>query len=127
MSYQAPVVVTPPQTSETPSNELCENPAGYEYTCYNFDECKQYLNGYAAVVKERFVAQKDGWFIEDGDTQRVDINLYYEFEGIYMIGYIEATRHGKRVWMDVSTWVCDLELNLVEPPGTLGGWAEWEL
>jgi hypothetical protein len=127
MSYQAPVVGVSPQLSETPSNELCENPAGYEYICRSYGECKQYLNGYAAVVKERFMAQEDGWFIEDGDVQRVDINLFYDHENIYLIGYIEATRHGKRVWMDVSTWVCDIELNLVQPPGTLGGWAEWEL
>jgi hypothetical protein len=107
--------------------DVCQNPIGYEYICYSGDECREYLSGYAAMMKERFVAQDEGWFIVDGDTQRIDINLFYDHEGIYIIGYMVGTRHDKRVWIDVTTWACDIELNLVEPPGSLGGWAEWEL
>jgi hypothetical protein len=123
MSYQAP----PVKQEVTRPAAVCENPEGYEYICYNGGECRQYLSGYAAIMKERFMAQEDGWFIIDGDVQRVDINLFYDHEGIYIIGYMIGTRHGDRVWIDVTTWACDIELNLVEPPGTLGGWADWEL
>jgi hypothetical protein len=121
---------TPPVKQEVIKSkpaDVCQNPIGYEYICYNSAECRQYLSGYAAIMKERFMAQEDGWFIVDGDTQRVDINLFYDHEGIYIIGYMVGTRHGKRVWIDVTTWACDVELNLIEKPGTLGGWADWEL
>lgn len=125
MSYQAPVKPDLVIPDRPPA--ICQNPIGYEYVCYNSAECRRYLSGYAAVMKERFMAQEDGWFIIDGDTQRVNINLFYDHEGIYIIGYMVGKRHGKRVWIDVTTWACDVELNLVEKPGTLGGWAEWEL
>jgi len=124
MSYQAPVV--PEIVPDRPS-KVCENPIGWEYVCYNTDECRQYLSGYAAIMKERFIAQEDGWFIIDGDTQRVDINLFYDHEGIYIIGYMIGKRVGDRVWIDVTTWACDVELKLIEKPATLGGWADWEL
>lgn len=120
MSYHAPVTTKP-------DNSLCENPRGWEYVCYDTSECREYLNGYAAVFKERYQAQGDGWFTEDGDKQRVDINLFYDHEGIYIIGYIVGTREGDRVWQQVTTWVCDIEGNLVEPPGTLGAWSKWEI
>jgi hypothetical protein len=123
MSYHAPAALKAPVKPA----DVCKNPIGYEYVCYNTAECRDYLSGYAAIMKERFMAQEDGWFIIDGDTQRVDINLFYDHEGIYIIGYMVGTRHGKRVWIDVTTWACDVELNLTAKPGTLGGWADWEL
>ncbi|MHC4422229.1 MAG: hypothetical protein ACYS1E_16750 [Planctomycetota bacterium] len=123
MSYHAPER----ELATIPDNTLCQNPPGWEYVCYSTEECRQYLNGYAAMMKGRYVDQKDGWFIEDGDRQKVDINLFYDHEGIYIIGYIIGTREGDRVWLQVTTWTCDIELNLVEKPGTLGGYAPWTL
>ena len=113
--------------TDTDLNSLCENAPGYEYVCYSDEECHAYLEGYSQVIKERYMAQNRGWFLDTGLRQKVDVNLFYDHKGIYIIGYIIGTREGTRVWLQVTTWACDIEGNLIEPPGTLGGWSSWTI
>jgi hypothetical protein len=112
---------------DAPAADICSDTVGWEYVCHDTKECRAYLSGYAAMMKERFYSQKDGWFVENGDTQTIHMNLFYDHLSIYIMGKMVGTRHNDRVWIDVTTWACDIELNLTEKPATLGDWAKWRI
>lgn len=94
----------------------CSTPEGYEYYCYNDAQCREYLKGYAAVVRERFYAQKHGFFVQDNDpVQVVHINLFFNHLSFSVVGRIEAELNpNQTVHIKVWTIACDLEQNIVE-------------
>lgn len=118
-------------TTPTPTDPCSWN-RGYEYVVYNQQEFFQYLLGYNAMIRRRFTDQKHGWFKYgvDGDPNRqiVYINLFLDHKGWYLYGWYDATRKpGGKVWIETTTWVCDVEGNVIAPETTDGAWAEWTL
>jgi hypothetical protein len=107
----------------------CDSPEGYERICYNEEDCLEWFGAYGATLKERFNAQKQGFFILGGDpdVQTVHINVFDEPNGIYVIGRHTGTRVGNRVWIKTETIACDINLKQIVPYCTMEGWAEWKV
>lgn len=90
----------------------CTDTNVYEYVCYSDKECKEYMTGYAAILKQRYVAQESGWFIKEGKNQLIHVNLFAEHTGLYLIGRMEAERRDNRIFLKYWGIVCDIELNI---------------
>ena len=92
----------------------CEHPEGYEYVCYNEAECQNYMEGYWGVVYERFNAQKNGFFLDQGPVQTVYINLFIDYHSYTMLGRIDAEMNEDRtVHAKLWTMACDMENNII--------------
>jgi hypothetical protein len=90
----------------------CKDTNAYEYVCYSDAECQEFLSGYAAVVKERFMAQRHGWFKQESPIQVIHVNLFAEHTGLYLIGRMEAENKEGKVFLKYWGIVCDIELNV---------------
>ena len=120
------------KNSHVPTENLCDFREGYEYIAYDRKQFLDRLSGYNWVLQSRFKDQKDGWFLDgvDGDPnhQIVYINIFVEYKSWYVYGWYDATRtKDGHVWIDTTSWVCDIEGNIIAPKATLGDWAEWKL
>jgi len=89
----------------------CDSNEGYEYYCYSDAECMEYVRGYSAIVKQRFIAQQDGWFIESGPVQVIHVNLFFDHLSMKLIGRMEAEEKNGRVFLKYWGIICDIELN----------------
>jgi hypothetical protein len=90
----------------------CTVQEGYEYYCYSDKECQAYLSGYAAIVKERFVAQQRGWFIDNGPVQVIHVNLFAEHTGLLLVGRMEAEAKDGRIFLKYWGIICGLDLTI---------------
>ncbi|MHA1949363.1 MAG: hypothetical protein ACW99G_05145 [Candidatus Thorarchaeota archaeon] len=98
----------------------CANPEGYEYVCYDEDECLEYMKGYGGIVSNRFYMQKNkGWY-PGVKVMTVPINLFNDAEGLYFIGKIAAELVGGKIYMKMWLNICDLEFNVVHEAYTEG-------
>ena len=99
------------QVRSEPADE-CMNAKGWEYVCYNDEECNQYVRGYSGILYERFASGM--YDKEDGkDKTTVHINLFYDHLGMSMIGTLSAERRDNKVWLVLDAVMYDIMCNVL--------------
>lgn len=90
----------------------CMHPAGYEYICYDNDECNDYIRGYAGIIYERFRSKM--YDKEDGkEKTTVAINLFYDHLGMSMIGTLSGEIQGNRILLTLDVVMYDIECKVL--------------
>lgn len=101
------------QAQPTKVEVPCDSTEGYEYYCYSNGECQEFLLGYAAIVKKRFVDQQFGWFLKNGPVQIIHVNLFMDHISTKLVGRMEAELVDNRIYLKYWGTFCDVELNVI--------------